>query len=364
MFEELEKIEKRYEELESLLVLPEIISHKIQYNQYVKEISGISEIVFLYRQFKQSKSEIVKLEVTLKEKHDNEFLMLVESEIKDLKTRNEGIINKIDQKINKGTEEKDKNIIVEIRAGTGGQEASLFVANLYRMYTKYAQKRGWTSEMLSLHSTELGGFKEVIFSIRGKQAYQYLRWESGVHRVQRIPATETQGRIHTSAATVAVLVEPKNTEFQINSKDLKTDVFRSSGHGGQSVNTTDSAVRITHLPTGIVVTCQDERSQLKNKIKALRVLGARLMDGLRQQEEKKISQDRKSQVGTGERSEKVRTYNFPDHRVTDHRINLTLHKLESILEGNLDEISAALIKRENETTRFISKKFLTTESQR
>ena len=210
---------------------------------------------------------------------------------------------------------------------------------------KYAQKYGWITEMLSSHPTELGGFKEIIFGVRGKQAYQRLRWESGVHRVQRIPATETQGRIHTSAATVAVLVEPETTEFHVDSKDLRIDVFRSSGHGGQSVNTTDSAVRITHLPTGIVVTCQDERSQLKNKTKALRVLRARLMDSLEQQQRQRISQDRKTQVGTGERSEKIRTYNFPDHRVTDHRINLTLHKLEAILSGDLDEISETLIKK-------------------
>jgi len=199
--------------------------------------------------------------------------------------------------------------------------------------------------MLSSHSTELGGFKEVIFSIRGKQAYQHLKWESGVHRVQRIPTTETQGRIHTSTATVAVLVEPESAEFQVNQKDLRIDVFRSSGHGGQSVNTTDSAVRITHLPSGLVVTCQDERSQLKNKNKALRVLRARLMDRLQLQEAERVSSERKSQVGTGDRSEKIRTYNFPDHRVTDHRINLTLHKLELILEGDLDEISEALMKK-------------------
>jgi peptide chain release factor 1 len=343
---ELEKREKRYEELEKLLVLPEVISDKAQYNRYAKELARISEIVFLYRQFKQHESEITKLESTLKEKHDQEFLALVEDEIRDLKSRSRQIIDMIDQRMKSKEEGQDKNVIVEIRAGTGGQEASLWAADLYRMYAKYSQRRGWVTEMLSSHPTELGGFKEVIFSIQGKQAYQRLKWESGVHRVQRIPATETQGRIHTSTATVAVLVEPESTEFQTNSKDLKIDVFRSSGHGGQSVNTTDSAVRITHLPTGMVVTCQDERSQLKNKNKALRVLRARLMDSLQQQQQKKISQDRKSQVGTGERSEKIRTYNFPGHRVTDHRINLTLHKLEAILDGDLDEISETLVKND------------------
>lgn len=344
LINELEKMEKHYQELERLLVDPKVISDKAQYNQYAKEIARISQTVFLYRQLKQYNSEIAKLENTLEEKHDREFLLLVESEIRDLNSKSQEALDKINQNIKGNTTQEDKNVIVEIRAGTGGQEASLWAAVLYRMYTKYAQKTGWTTETLSSHPTELGGFKEVIFSVRGNGAYRRLKWESGVHRVQRIPTTETQGRIHTSTATVAVLVEPKNTEFQISPKDLRIDVFRSSGHGGQSVNTTDSAVRITYLPTRTVVSCQDERSQLKNKNKAMRVLNARLMDNLQQQQHKKISQDRKSQVGTGERSEKIRTYNFPGHRVTDHRINLTLHKLEIILAGDLSEISDALMK--------------------
>ncbi|MFH1338227.1 MAG: peptide chain release factor 1 [Candidatus Omnitrophota bacterium] len=342
---ELEKIEKRYAELEKLLVLPGVISDKNQYNQHAKEISRISDAVHLYRKFKQCQAEIAKLEQTLKEKHDKEFLLLVENEIKDLREKSRDCLDKINQKVKPESGEEDKDVIVEIRAGTGGQEASLFAADLYRMYTKYAQRQGWATEMLASHPTDLGGFKEIIFSIRGKQAFARLKWESGVHRVQRVPTTETQGRIHTSTATVAVLAEPESTELQINPGDLRIDVFRSSGHGGQSVNTTDSAVRITHLPTGLVVTCQDERSQLKNKSKALRVLRARLMEITRQKEEKKISEDRKSQVGTGERSEKIRTYNFPGHRVTDHRINLTLHKLESVMEGNLDDFSEQLIKK-------------------
>ena len=342
---ELEEIEKRYEELEKLLVLPEVISNKNQYNRYAKEISRISEVVHLYRKFKHYKAEIAKLEQTLTEKHDQEFFLLVENEIKDLREKSRDCLDKINQMVKEESGEEDKNVILEIRAGTGGQEASLFASDLYRMYTKYAQKRGWTTEMLASHPTELGGFKEVIFSIRGKEAFGRLKWESGVHRVQRVPATETQGRIHTSTATVAVLVEPESAELQINPGELRIDVFRSSGHGGQSVNTTDSAVRITHLPTGLVVICQDERSQLKNKNKALRVLRARLMERMRQQAAKKISEDRKSQVGTAERSEKIRTYNFPDHRVTDHRINLTLYKLESVMEGNLDDISEQLIQK-------------------
>jgi len=348
MFAELENIEKRYMELERFLALPEVINDKTKYNQFAKEITKISEIVFLYRQFKQYKMEITKLEEALKEKHDRDFLLLVENEIQDLKNKSQECLKKINQRIEEKDTDIDKDIIIEIRAGTGGKEASLFAADLYRMYTKYAQRHSWRTEMLASHPTELGGFKEIIFSVSGKGVYKYLKWESGVHRVQRIPTTEAQGRIHTSTATVAILVEPESTELDINSKDLRIDVFRSSGHGGQSVNTTDSAVRITHLPTGMVVTCQDERSQLKNKNKALRVMRARLMDELQRKERARISSERKSQVGTGDRSEKIRTYNFPDHRITDHRVNLTLHKLEAILEGDLDEISEALIKKSNE----------------
>jgi peptide chain release factor 1 len=344
MFEELEKIEQRYNELEQILAQPEVISNKNQYNQYAKEIAKLSELTFLYRQFKKYKAEIAKLQETLTEKHDREFLSLVEHEISDLNVKSQECLESINQKMGDNNTQAERNAIVEVRAGTGGQEASLWAADLYRMYIKYAQRCGWQTEMLSSHPTELKGFKEVIFSVRGKQAYQRLKWESGVHRVQRIPTTETQGRIHTSTATVGVLAEPESAELEINPRDLKIDVFRSSGHGGQSVNTTDSAVRITHLPTGMVVTCQDERSQLKNKNKALRVLRARLVDNLKQQEARRISQDRKSQVGTGERSEKIRTYNFPGHRVTDHRIGLTLHKLEAVLEGDLDDISDALVK--------------------
>jgi peptide chain release factor 1 len=342
---ELDNIEKRYEELEGLLAQPETISNKNQYSQYAKEMSRIREVTFLYRKFKQYKTEIAKLEEALREeKDDQELLVLAKDEIRDLRRESKEYLEKIKKNIRTDNGQTDKNAIIEIRAGTGGQEASLFAADLYRMYIKYAQKRSWITEMLASHPTELGGFKEVIFSVSGKQVYQRLKWESGVHRVQRVPTTETQGRIHTSTATVAVLVEPESAELEINPKDLKIDVFRSSGHGGQSVNTTDSAVRITHLPTGMVVTCQDERSQLKNKNKALRVLSARLLDRLKQQEAHKISSERKSQVGTGDRSEKIRTYNFPSHRVTDHRINLTLHKLEAVLEGELDAICDTLIK--------------------
>ncbi|MFC1658244.1 peptide chain release factor 1 [Candidatus Omnitrophota bacterium] len=345
MHKELERLEERYVELEKLLALPETITNKAQYNQYAKEISVISDSVFLYRRFKQCQEEITELEKALKEKHEEEFLRMIENEIKELKEKSRECLDKIKEKSESRTGRADKNAIIEIRGGTGGQEASLWAADLYRMYIKYAQRLGWSVELLSSRPTELGGFKEIIFSVRGKEAYRRLKWESGVHRVQRIPSTETQGRIHTSAATVAVLLEPESTELEINPSDLRIDVFRASGHGGQSVNTTDSAVRITHLPSGLVVTCQDERSQLKNKTKALRVLRARLMDSKEKQATQKLSSERKSQVGSGDRSEKIRTYNFPAHRVTDHRINLTLHKLEAVLEGELEAISEALVKK-------------------
>lgn len=237
----------------------------------------------------------------------------------------------------------NRDAIIEIRAGTGGREAAIFAGNLYRMYTKYAVKNNWKIELMSSNPTELGGFKEVVFSVRGKFVYGHLKYESGVHRVQRVPETEASGRIHTSAATVAVLIEPEEVELAIEQKDLKIDTFRASGKGGQHVNVTDSAIRITHLPTGLVVTCQDERSQMKNKAKAMRVLRARLLDKMSQDQANQQSQIRKSQVGSGDRSEKIRTYNFPDRRVTDHRIGFTVHNLENVLEGEMDQIVDALI---------------------
>jgi peptide chain release factor 1 len=237
----------------------------------------------------------------------------------------------------------EKNVIVEIRAGTGGEEAALFAGDLFRMYNRYAEKRGWKAEIIDSNPTELGGFKEVVFEINGNGAYSRLKYESGVHRVQRVPTTEAGGRIHTSAATVAVLPEAQEIDIDINPNDLRIDIFRASGHGGQGVNTTDSAVRITHIPTGMVVTCQDERSQLKNKEKAMKVLRARLMEKAQMEQNQKIAQDRRSQVGSGDRSERIRTYNFPQGRITDHRIGLTIHQLTSVLEGELDEIIDALI---------------------
>jgi peptide chain release factor 1 len=238
--------------------------------------------------------------------------------------------------------------MVEIRPGTGGLEAGLFAADLYRMYTQYAAAKGWGTEVMSSHYTELGGVKEIVFSVKGREAYKRLKFESGVHRVQRVPETEAQGRIHTSTATVAVMVEPKEVDLVIEPKDLRIDTYRASGPGGQHMQKSDSAVRITHIPSGVVVACQDERSQLKNKTKAMRILAARLLDSKKQEEAKKMAQERKSQIGTGDRSEKIRTYNFPDRRVTDHRINFSLYRLEAVLDGDLDELSEALLAAEAE----------------
>jgi peptide chain release factor 1 len=354
MFENLKELEERYKELEKLLSDPKIISDRKQYQKYAKDLSEISELVKTYQKFNHVSSEIIELEDILNSRgQDKDFLELAKSELVSLREKEAQLIQKIEELQEQKEQDYGKDIIVEIRAGTGGQEASLFAADLYRMYSKYAARNNLEVEVLGSHPTDAGGFKEIIFSIRGKDAYKRMKFESGVHRVQRVPSTEASGRIHTSTATVAVLVEPEEIELNIDPKDLRIDVFRSTGPGGQGVNTTDSAVRITHLPTGMVVSCQDERSQLKNKAKAMRVLRARLLDKMRQDEISKISNKRKSQIGTGGRPEKIRTYNFPDRRITDHRIGLTLHKLDAILEGELEEINEALLKAEREKKKKI-----------
>jgi peptide chain release factor 1 len=348
MLEQLEKIEARYQELENLLGSSEVISDKEQYNRYAKELSDLKDPVSLFREYKRVNKEIKEVEAVLKEKHEKEMAELAQKELEDLVKQRQELENKI--KVILQGEDKDagKNVIVEIRPGTGGMEAGLFAGDLYRMYTKYAARKNWILEPMSANATGLGGFKEIVFSLRGRDAYKRLKFESGVHRVQRVPTTEAQGRIHTSTASVVVMVEPEEVDLVIEQKDLRIDTYRSSGPGGQHMQKTDSAVRITHIPTGLVVACQDERSQLKNKTKALRILSTRLLDMKQQEEAKKISQARKSQIGSGDRSEKIRTYNFPDRRVTDHRINFTSYQLEAILEGDLDEISDALIKAAEE----------------
>lgn len=348
MFEQLEKIEKRYQDLEHLLASYEVISDKEEYNKYAKELSDLKDAVGLFREYKKISKEKEDLRIVLCEKHDKELLELAKKELQDLEIKRIEIEEKLKSALAGEDKDSGRNVMMEIRQGTGGLEAALFAADLYRMYTKYAARKSWGIESMSAHPTELGGFKEIVFSVRGKDAYKRLKFESGVHRVQRVPTTEAQGRIHTSAATVAVLIEPEDVDLVINPKDLRIDTYRSSGPGGQHMQKSDSAVRITHLPSGTVVACQDERSQLKNKNKAMRILGARLLDMKQQEESKKISQERKSQIGSGDRSEKIRTYNFPDRRVTDHRINLTSHKLEAVMEGDLDELSDALIKAAEE----------------
>jgi len=348
MFEQLQKLENRFQELERLLASPEAFADKEQYNKYAKELSGLKEPISLFREYKKVSKEIEGLVVVLKEKHDKEFIELAKKELQDLELKMADLEQRLKEVLAGEDEDAGRDIIVEIRQGTGGDEAGLFAADLYRMYTKYAANKSWIVEPMSVSSNEARGFKEVIFSVKGKDAYKRLRFESGVHRVQRVPTTEAQGRIHTSTATVAVLVEPEEVDLIIEPKEIRIDTYRSSGPGGQHMQKTDSAVRITHIPTGVVVTCQDERSQIKNKNKAMRILRAKLLDMKRQEESRKISRERKTQIGSGDRSEKIRTYNFPDRRVTDHRINFTSHKLEAILEGNLDEFSDALLKTAQE----------------
>ncbi len=348
MFEQLEKIEQRYQELEGLLGSPDVLSNKELYNRYVKELSGAKDQVILFREYKRTIAEAKDLETVLQEKHDKEFLELASKELEELRIKKASLEEQLKRLL--AGEDKDigKDIIVEIRQGTGGDEAGLFAADLYRMYNKYAANKGWQVELMSASENESGGFKDVSFSVKGKDAFKRLKFESGVHRVQRVPVTEGQGRIHTSTATVAVFVEPEEVDLIIDAKDLRIDTYRSSGPGGQHMQKTDSAVRITHIPTGTVVACQDERSQIKNKTKAMRILRARILDVRQQEELKKVSRERKAQIGTGDRSEKIRTYNFPDRRVTDHRINFTSHRLEAILEGQLEELSEALIKAAQE----------------
>jgi peptide chain release factor 1 len=338
LFEELNNRERRLEELEKLLSDPEVVSKSALYQKYAKEHSELLKSVTKYREYQKIEKELSDIKNVLSSPHDPDFVELAESELEELKEKRGAIINELENLLYVADSDSDRGVIVEIRAGTGGVEAALFAADLYRMYAKYAATKNWKTEALSSSISERNGFKEVIFSVSGEGAYSCFKYESGTHRVQRVPATEASGRIHTSAVTVAVLPEAEDVEVNIKSEDLKVDVFRAGGRGGQHVNVTDSAVRITHLPSGLVVSCQDERSQHKNKAKAMRVLKARLYDKLKSEQHQKITQDRKKQVGSGDRSEKIRTYNFPDRRVTDHRINLTLHRLPEIIDGDLDEL--------------------------
>ncbi|MBI4335797.1 MAG: peptide chain release factor 1 [Candidatus Omnitrophica bacterium] len=334
----------RYEELQRLISDPKVIANSNLYQKCAKEFAELSRILSRYAEYEKLLEDIKEARHLLSEKgHDEAFMELARQELERFTGQKDALEAELEELVSgAGDVMKDRNIIMEIRAGTGGLEASIFAADLFRMYSKYAQRQGWQVEVMSSNVTEKSGFKEIIFSITGRDVYGRLKFESGTHRVQRVPETEASGRIHTSAATVAVLPEAEDVDVNIRTEDLKIDVFRAGGAGGQHVNKTESAVRITHMPTGVVVSCQDERSQYKNKEKALRVLKARIYDIVRTENEKKISKDRKQQVGSGDRSEKIRTYNFPDRRVTDHRIGLTLHGLENILEGDLDRLIGAL----------------------
>jgi peptide chain release factor 1 len=337
MFDKLKGVEKRFLELEELLGNPKIIQDRNLYQKYIQEHAELNKIVSVYRNYKQIIEDLEGSKELMKDA-DPEIKNLAREEVNSLSTERE----KLEEELKKLLIPKDpldeKNVLIEIRAGTGGEEASLFANDLFRMYGRYAENRSWKVEIMNHHTTGVGGLKEIVAMIHGKGAYNRFKYESGTHRVQRVPTTETQGRIHTSAVTVAVLPEAEEVEVHIDPGEIKVDVYRSTGPGGQSVNTTDSAVRITHLPTGLVVTCQDEKSQLKNKNRAMKVLRARLLDSKIREQNAKRSEERKSQIGSGDRSERIRTYNFPQGRVTDHRIGLTLYKLESILQGDIDDI--------------------------
>jgi peptide chain release factor 1 len=343
MLDKLDFIMDKYKELSAKISDPEIISDNVVWTKYVKEHAEIEPVVQRYQQYKKIMSELSEAKEMLADAKDKEFEEMVRNEIDQLTPEKETLEEELKKLLIPKDPNDDKNVFVEIRAGTGGEEAALFAGTLFRMYNRYAERRGWKNEIMSSNSTNMGGFKEVVFMLEGKGAYSRLKYESGVHRVQRIPSTESSGRIHTSAATVAVLPEAKDVDVDINPNELRIDVFRSSGHGGQSVNTTDSAVRITHIPTGLVVSCQDEKSQLKNKDKALKVLKARLLDMEIAKRNAEIAKSRKSQVGSGDRSERIRTYNYPQGRVTDHRIGLTIYQLENFLDGELDEMIDSLI---------------------
>lgn len=337
MYDKLEDIESRYLELEKTLSDPETIANHREYQRFAKEHADLTPCVQTFRKHRELSTRLEE-NLELLTDSDPEMRQLAQEDSSQLKVELGRLEEELKQLLTPKDPNDDKNVILEIRAGTGGDEAALFAADLFRMYAKYAELTGWKVDILNSHETGIGGFKEVIFSVSGHSAYGRLKYESGVHRVQRVPTTESQGRIHTSAVTVAVLPEAEEVEVEIEPNDIRIDVFRSSGPGGQSVNTTDSAVRITHLPTGLVVSCQDEKSQHKNKAKALKVLRARLLDMIQQEQQDKTAEDRKSQVGTGDRSERIRTYNFPQNRVTDHRINLTLYKLDEILQGEINSI--------------------------
>ncbi len=337
IYRKLDAVEARYEELTRLMSDPEVNANPRLFQQYAREHASLEDVVRSYRDYRKVRNDLDGARELLDES-DPELREMARGDVRELEDRSESLEHELKIALLPKDPNDAKDAILEIRAGTGGEEASLFVADLFRMYTRYAEQRGWKVEVLSASETGLGGYKEIICSLSGRNVYSRMKYESGVHRVQRVPATEAQGRIHTSAVTVAVMPEADEVEVDVNPNDLRIDIFRSSGPGGQSVNTTDSAVRITHIPSGIVVSCQDEKSQLKNKQKAMKVLRSRLLDRAQAEQHASISAQRKELVGSGDRSGKIRTYNFPQSRVTDHRVGLTLHNLQAVIDGDVDQV--------------------------
>lgn len=346
MLDRLNFLENKYDELSIKISDPSIMANQKEWQKLCKEHAELEIIVMKYRQYKNALEQIEENKEMLKDENDKDMKEMIQEDLKSVTEEKESYEEELRVLLLPKDPNDSKNVFIEIRGGAGGEEAALFASNLFRMYIKYAENNGWKYEIMSSNETDIGGFKEVVFMIRGNGAYSKFKYESGVHRVQRVPDTESSGRIHTSTATVAVLPEVEDVDVEINQNDLRIDVFRASGNGGQCVNTTDSAVRITHLPTGLVVSCQDEKSQLKNKEKAMKVLRARLYEIAENERNKGIAEDRKNQVGSGDRSERIRTYNYPQGRVTEHRIGLTLYKLESFLDGDIDEVINALITEE------------------
>lgn len=347
MIEKLESVRENFKELTDKLSNPKVIANQAEFQKLARRRAELEPIVEAYQQFCGMQEKLDGARQMLEAESDPELREMAEMEIAELEPAIEAFSSELKLLLIPKDEDDKKNTIIEIRAGTGGEEAALFAADLYRMYSRYAERQGWKCELMSMSETGIGGIKEVVISVQGTGAFGKLKFESGVHRVQRVPLTEASGRVHTSAATVAVLPEAEDVDVNIDENDLRIDVFRSSGPGGQSVNTTDSAVRVTHVPTGIVVSCQDEKSQHKNKAKALRILKARLFDNVRMQRDKDRADSRRSQVGSGDRSERIRTYNFPQQRLTDHRVGLTVYRLNEIIDGDIEEIIAALIEADN-----------------
>lgn len=343
MFDKLDFILDKYEELSKKVSDPEVIARQKEWQKLMKEMSDLEPIVKEYTAYKKAKEELEEAKEILDMEDDEELREMAREELKDNEAAIEEYTENLKILLLPKDPNDDKNVILEVRAGTGGDEAALFGSDLLRMYLRYAERMRWKTELIESNETEIGGVKEVVMLVKGKGAYSRLKYESGVHRVQRVPETESGGRVHTSAASVAVMPEVDDVEVNLDPNDVRIDVYRASGNGGQCVNTTDSAVRLTHMPTGLVVTCQDEKSQIKNKEKAFKVLKSRLFDLMQQEQNDKIAAERKSQIGSGDRSERIRTYNFPQSRITDHRINLTLYKLDSFLDGDLDEVIDALI---------------------